>query len=182
MIFSASWFCGGMLFVVHYGKVQSHLNKEEVMGTPRIGSGLLSGVALGVVLVAVAAFAMRMTDQRPFCASCHVMEVAAVTHKLSSHANQACNDCHSPAQLGSRIPFKLAEGTRDFVANMAGGEVAMPVGIRTKDVVNNNCKQCHAPVNMDVFSMETKAYCVDCHRNIAHMRSKPVSIRMVAYE
>jgi cytochrome c nitrite reductase small subunit len=160
-------------------------NKEEVMGTPRTGSGLkclLGGVVLGVVLLAASAVAMRVTDQRPFCSSCHVMQTAAVTHKLSTHANQACNDCHAPAALGSKLPFKAAEGLSDFSGNLSGKEVSMPVSLRTKDVVNNNCKHCHAPTNMNVASMESKKYCVDCHRNIAHMRIKPITTRMVAYE
>jgi len=152
------------------------------MGT---GSGLkclLSGVVLGVVLLAVASAVMRVTDQRPFCSSCHVMQTAAVTHKLSSHANQACNDCHAPASLGSRLPFKAVEGLKDFAGNLAGNEVGVPVSLRTRDVVNNNCKNCHAATNMDVASMEGKGYCIDCHRNVAHMRLKPISTRMVAYE
>jgi len=155
------------------------------MGTPRTGSGLkclLSGVVLGVVLLAASAIAMRVTDQRAFCAECHTMETAAVTHKLSSHANQACNDCHTPVTLSSKLPFKAASGLNDFVGNLAGKEISVPVSLRTKDVVNNNCKQCHAMTNMDVASMEGKKYCVDCHRNIAHMRAKPISTRMVAYE
>jgi cytochrome c nitrite reductase small subunit len=162
-----------------------YFNKEEVMGTPRTGSGLkclLGGVVLGVVLLAVSAAVMRVTDQRPFCSECHVMATAAVTHKLSSHANQACNDCHAPAALGSRLSFKMAEGLRDFTGNLSGREISVPVSLRTKEVVNTNCKQCHAITNMDVASMESKQYCVDCHRNIAHMRAKPISTRMVAYE
>ena len=155
------------------------------MGTPRTGSRLkclLGGVVLGFVLLAVAAGIMRETDQRPFCSSCHVMQAAAATHKLSSHANQACNDCHAPAALGSRLPFKAAEGLRDFTGNLAGMEVSVPVSLRTKDVVNSNCKQCHAMTNLEVASMEPKKYCVDCHRNVAHMRKKPIDTRMVAYE
>jgi cytochrome c nitrite reductase small subunit len=155
------------------------------MGTPRTGSGLkclLGGVVLGVALLAASAVAMRVTDQRPFCSSCHVMQSAAVTHKLSSHANQACNDCHAPTALGARLPFKAAEGLNDFAGNLSGKEVSVPAGLRTRDVVNNNCKQCHASTNMNVASMESKKYCVDCHRNIAHMRIKPITTRMVAYE
>jgi cytochrome c nitrite reductase small subunit len=142
----------------------------------------LGGVVLGVVLLAASAVVMRTTDQRPFCASCHVMQSAAVTHKLSSHANQACNDCHAPAALGPRLPFKAAEGLKDFTGNLSGKEVSVPISLRTKDVVNNNCKYCHAATNMDVASMESKTYCVDCHRNVAHMRFKPIMTRMVAYE
>jgi len=155
------------------------------MGIPRISSGLkwlLGGVALGVALVGVSAGVMRTTDQRPFCSSCHVMRTAAVTHKLSSHANLACNDCHAPAALVPRLPFKAAEGLKDFAGNLAGREPGASAGLRTRQVVNNNCKACHAATNMDVASVEAKEYCIDCHRNVAHMRRKPISTRMVAYE
>ena len=155
------------------------------MGTACTGSGLkwlMGGVVLGVVLLAVSAVAMRTTDQRAFCSSCHVMQTAALTHQLSSHANLACNDCHAPAALSSRLPFKASEGLKDIVGNLSGKEVSVPVSLRTKEVVNNNCKQCHAVTNVNVASMESKKHCVDCHRNIAHMRKKPIGTRMVAYE
>jgi cytochrome c nitrite reductase small subunit len=165
-----------------YSSAGANSKKEEVMGTRRIASGLLPGIALGIALIAFSAFAMRETDQRPFCASCHVMDTAAVTHKLSTHADQACNECHLPGRTADRLPFKAAEGLRDFTANVSGAEVGIPLNSRTRDVVNNNCRRCHAVTNTDVSVMEAKAYCVDCHRNIAHMRAKPVSTRMVAYE
>ena len=155
------------------------------MGTARTGSGIrlvLGGTVLGVMLLALSALAMRMTDQRPFCGSCHVMDVAAVTHKLSTHANLACNDCHAPTHLTARLPFKAAEGLRDFSANMSGAEPGIPVSLRTREVVNTNCKSCHAMTNMNVDSIEAKRFCVECHRNVAHMRAKPISTRMVAYE
>lgn len=153
------------------------------MGTSRHGPWLkifLGGIAVGVVLLAGMAMAMRLTDQRPFCASCHLMQEAAVTHKMSTHANLACNDCHAPKNLAAKLPFKAAEGLRDFMGNVQGKDVPIPVSLRTKDVVNANCKSCHAVTNMGVASMEAKPYCVDCHRSNAHMRQKPISTRMVA--
>ena len=153
------------------------------MGTSRHGPWLkafLGGITAGVVLLAGMAMAMRYTDARPFCGSCHVMQEAARTHKMSTHANLACNDCHAPQNLAARLPFKMAEGTRDIIANMQGKDVPVGVALRTKDVVNANCKACHAMTNMNVASMEAKPYCVDCHRSNAHMRQKPISTRTVA--
>ena len=46
----------------------------------------------------------------------------------------------------------------------------------------SNCIACHTATNTDVASMNVKPYCVDCHRNVAHMRHKPISTRIVAYE
>ncbi len=155
------------------------------MGTSRHGPWLkmvLLGIAVGVGLFASAAVAMQYTDQRPFCSSCHVMHKAGVTHKMSTHANVSCNECHAPTNLMSKIPFKVASGMKDIASNMSGKDVALDIGVSTKDVVNANCKSCHAMTNMGVASMEAKPYCVDCHRNVAHMRKKPISTRMVADE
>lgn len=153
------------------------------MGTSRHGPWLkvfLGGLAVGVVLLAGSAIAMRTTDQRPFCTSCHIMQEAGLTHKMSTHANLACNDCHAPHNLIAKIPFKAQEGLRDVMGNMQGKDVPMPVSLHTKDVINTNCKSCHAMTNKSVASMEAKPYCVDCHRSVAHMRQKPISTRTVA--
>lgn len=155
------------------------------MGTPRNGPRLrlfVGGVAAGVVLLGVLAFAMTTTDQRPFCASCHIMQEAAVTHKMGTHANLACNDCHAPHNLMAKLPFKAQAGLRDFVGNISGNDMPRPLSMSTRTMVNENCKACHAMTNINVASMNAKPYCVDCHRNVAHMRSKPISTRTVAYE
>lgn len=143
---------------------------------------LLCGVLVGAGLFAVLASAMVSTDQRPFCTSCHVMAEAGVTHKMSTHAKLACNDCHAPNNLTAKLPFKAREGLRDFIGNMAGNDVPLGVLLSTRAVVKANCIACHSQTNVDVASMDVKSSCVDCHRNIAHMRKKPVSSRMVAYD
>lgn len=142
----------------------------------------LAGLLGGVVLVAAAAYGMRITDSRPFCASCHVMQEAAVTHKLSTHAALACNDCHSPHNLLAKLPFKAREGLRDVVANMQGRDAPVLPSVGTRDIINENCIACHSETNTNVASMDVKPYCTDCHRNVAHMRSKPLSVRTVAHE
>lgn len=154
------------------------------MDSPRNGPCklILGGIVAGVVLVGVLAYAMTVTDSRPFCASCHAMQEAAVTHKMSTHANLSCNDCHAPHALAAKLPFKAREGIRDFLANMGGGDRAASVSVGTRDMVNANCISCHTPTNVNVASMDAKPYCVDCHRNMAHMRHKPISARMVAHE
>lgn len=142
----------------------------------------LGGVVIGVLLWSGGALGMRFTDSRPFCATCHLMQTAAVTHKNSSHASLACNECHAPVALLSKIPFKAKEGLRDFASNLSGASVSIPVSSETREVVNQNCKLCHFATNVNVASMEAKPCCVDCHRSVAHMRQKPVSTRMVAHD
>lgn len=144
---------------------------------------MLGGVVAGVLVLAGLGWAMRATDARPFCSACHVMAPEAVTHKLSTHANLTCNECHAPATLLSKLPFKAREGARDLFVNTAGSVPERIIaGTRTKEVINANCKACHAMTNMTVASMESKPYCTDCHRGVAHMRMQPVSTRMVADE
>ena len=84
---------------------------------------LAVGTALGAALVLAAAAGMQFTDARPFCSSCHVMHEAALTHSQSPHADLACNECHAPHNLLSKIPFKAKEGIRDFIGNVQGKEV-----------------------------------------------------------
>ena len=155
------------------------------MDAPRNGPWLklfLGGLVAGVVIVAALAYGMRVSDTRPFCSSCHIMQEAAITHKLSTHANLSCNDCHTPHNLMAKLPFKAKEGLRDFFANVQGKDVPLGPNDTTRAVVNANCIACHTATNTDVASMNVKPYCVDCHRNVAHMRHKPISTRMVAYE
>ncbi len=142
----------------------------------------LCGLIGGAVLFAVLASAMSMTDTRPFCTTCHLMAEAGVTHKLSTHADRTCNECHLPHAIAAKLPAKAAEGLRDFVFNLQGKDLPLGPSEETRKMVNDNCIACHAKTNVDVASMLTKPYCTDCHRNVAHMRHKPVSTRMVAYE
>ncbi len=141
----------------------------------------LGGVVTGALLLVVSAYAMVSTDQRPFCASCHIMNEAAVTHKLGTHADRSCNECHAPHNWFFKIPFKAKAGLTDFLGNLSGHDVEPPNKM-TRDMVNENCIACHAKVNSNVASMDVKPYCVDCHRNVAHMRHQPIAIRIVSYE
>ncbi len=155
------------------------------MGASRHGPWLklvLVGIVIGVSTVATAAVMMRYTDNRPFCSSCHVMNRAAVTHKMSTHANVSCNSCHAPTNLLEKLPYKAAMAFKDVISNIQGKDVPVHVSLSTMDVVNENCKSCHAMTNINVASMEAKNYCIDCHRSVAHMRQKPISKRMIADE
>lgn len=155
--------------------------------SPRNGRGrlklVLVSATLGAAALVMLAYGMHATDRRQFCTGCHIMQSAGVTHKLSTHANITCNDCHAPHNLLVKLPFKARAGAKDAYMNTLGhpGDL-IRAGVATKDVVNANCKNCHAMTNINVASMESKPYCTDCHRNIAHMRMKPISTREVGDE
>lgn len=143
---------------------------------------LAGGLVIGVVFSGVFAWGLNATDQRQFCASCHLMREAAVTQKMGPHANLTCNECHAPHALIAKIPFKAKAGFEDVMGNIAGKDLPIPPSKTQRDVVQQNCIVCHGPINKTVASMAVKPYCVDCHRSVAHMRYSPISQRTVGYE
>lgn len=143
---------------------------------------LFSGLVVGVVLAGVFAWALNETDQRQFCASCHLMREAAVTQKMGMHAALSCNECHAPHALWRKIPFKAYAAAEDVLGNIQGKDLPLPPDTMHRDIVNQNCIACHAPVNEKVASMAIKPYCTDCHRSVAHMRLNPISERTVGYD
>jgi cytochrome c nitrite reductase small subunit len=155
-------------------------NREAGRAGP-IFKVLIIGIVFGAILTAGAGFGMKISDERPFCSSCHIMYEAARTHKESPHAKISCNECHSPHNLLKKLPFKAASGTRDVFMNTFGSpEEPIHAGDTTRQVVNVNCQNCHTVTNMNVASMDAKPFCTDCHRNVQHMRMKPISTRKVS--
>ncbi len=132
---------------------------------------------IGAFAMSSASLGMKATDEAVFCASCHVMSEAAWTHSQSIHAKLACNECHAPHNIVSKIPFKAVAGSSDiyknFFTQVADVIHASP---KTKDVVQENCRRCHA-VTISTVAMDSKPYCVDCHRAIPHNTKTPVASR-----
>ncbi len=142
---------------------------------------LASGVVIGFILFVGVSISMQLSDYRPFCSQCHIMKEAAITHKMSAHTKLACNECHAPHNLVKKLPFKALTGSKDVYLNMFGNLVEpIEAGEDTRQVVNTNCKACHVDTNTLVSSMDLKGRCADCHRNVQHMRMKPVSTRSVS--
>jgi len=156
------------------------------MKMPDIRAGcaiFLAGLVIGAAALAANAYVIGATDQRPFCAQCHSMMPSAITQKRSTHVNLTCNECHLPQNLMSKLPQKAAIGLYDiFAENFADVRLPIAASPGMKDIINANCTSCHAATNQNVASMESKRYCTDCHRNVPHQRTQPVSTRMVAYE
>lgn len=141
---------------------------------------IASFVLMGALLVGTVGLGMKTTDQAGFCASCHVMAEAAWTHSQSSHAKLACNECHAPAPLGHKLVFKTEAGTRDIYHNTFQSVAdVIHANQSTKDVVQENCRRCHA-VTISTVAMDSKPYCTDCHRTVPHKSRTPISKRMAA--
>ncbi len=134
----------------------------------------------GMIAMTGAGLAMKKSDQAAFCASCHVMSEAAWTHKTSVHAKLDCNECHAPANLAEKIPFKTAAGLHDISVNTFG-RVADVIHANkdSKRVVQENCRRCHVSTVQNV-AMNAKEYCTDCHRAVPHNKKIPIDRRKAA--
>lgn len=140
---------------------------------------VFGGIVLGCFGLIAANAGMEVSDSRPLCGTCHIMQQAAFTHKMSTHANLTCNECHAPYALGEKLIFKAKAGAKDIFLNTFGNTEFVTASNETKYVVNENCKRCHMATNQNVASMNTKEFCITCHRNVPHMRMKEITVREV---
>ncbi len=145
---------------------------------------LLVGIILGISLLAGSQYVLARTNERAFCASCHGMVSVAVTHKVSTHANLACNDCHLPHDSAvNYILTKAKLGATDvYLSHFGDTQLPIMTTISMKEIVNDNCIRCHTQTNTNVAVMNAKENCVDCHRNVPHASKKPIDTRIVRYE
>ncbi len=145
---------------------------------------LLVGIVIGASALAASQYAIERTNERAFCASCHVMLPASVSNKTSLHADLACNDCHLPHDSVVNYLFTKAKlGATDIYLNVTG-KYDLPT-MSTPDmkaIIQANCIRCHTMTNKNVAVMMAKDSCVSCHRNVPHQRMKPIDVRMVGYE
>ncbi|MGF7184715.1 cytochrome c nitrite reductase small subunit [Desulfitispora alkaliphila] len=144
----------------------------------------LATVALAalIVLYVGTGFAMKATDEAAFCGSCHVMNEAVRTYEQSVHASISCNDCHAPHDTIPKMAFKAKAGAKDIYKNTTGNVPdVIHATNETRDIVNDNCLNCHEMTNKNV-AMDSKDYCVDCHRHVPHFNKNPIGERKVAGE
>jgi cytochrome c nitrite reductase small subunit len=141
----------------------------------------VSMILLVVLVLGVGgAYTMQATDQAAFCAGCHTMDTSYWTFAKSGHAKLACNDCHAPYNLAAKIPFKAAAGTSDVYKTVTKNIPDVIHATKThKDVIQANCLRCHSPAT-ETVAMDSKPYCVDCHRSVPHKSRTPISTRKVA--
>ncbi len=145
---------------------------------------LLVGIVLGLGIFGGSMYAIEETNDRAFCASCHVMLPAAVSNKGSLHADLTCNDCHLPHDNVVNYLFTKAKlGVTDVYKNTVGDyDVPVMATADMKTIINDNCIRCHRMTNMDVDVMNVKSACIDCHRSVPHQKKKPIDTRIVSYE
>lgn len=141
---------------------------------------LLLAFVCGMGSVLVANAAIDYTDQRMFCSQCHSMASVALTHQNSTHAQFSCNECHTPANLVQKLPYKAQVGLHDIYVTFTG---TVPSTIHAtqdmKEVVKANCIRCHSST-ISTVAMDVKPFCVDCHKSVPHQPKAPIATKEAA--
>jgi cytochrome c nitrite reductase small subunit len=153
---------------------------HNAIGNKGKWTAALLSFAAGMIAVVGIGLAVKGTDQAAFCVSCHAMSEAAWMHRQSLHAQFDCNECHTPAAIPAKLPYKAKVGLHDLSVN-SFREVPDLIHTRQemKDVIQANCRRCHAATVMNV-AMDVKPYCTDCHRSVPHNKNLPIDRRKAA--
>ena len=135
---------------------------------------------LGALTIQLSNAPSYLSDEPSTCVNCHVMYPQYASWFHSSHREAAnCNDCHVPHNnVANKYYFKAMDGLRHSYMFTFRLE---PQVIRIKEagqnVVQENCKRCHADLVSMVSLTEVTAKnsrtgkghrCYDCHRNTPH--------------
>lgn len=132
-----------------------------------------AGVALGIGAYAFdyAKGSSYLGNDPKTCANCHVMEPYYAAWQAAPHRFAAtCNDCHTPAGPISKYVVKATNGYHHSMAFTLGGYPdAIKARPESAEVVEDNCRRCHAPLVEDVAHGGDVA-CVRCHRSVGHLR------------
>ena len=144
---------------------------------PVLGITAAVGLAVGVSGYAFiyAQGASYLTNNPAACANCHVMQAHYDAWRTSPHhAAAVCNDCHTPASPIAKYLVKAENGFHHSMAFTLGG---YPENIRarpaSREVVNGQCKHCHADVARDMAdtaAAEDALDCVRCHASVGHLQ------------
>lgn len=160
---------------------------------------VLTGIIIGVILVAVFLGELHYSASEKFCISCHemesnvYMEYQNTPHFLNrSGVRATCSDCHLSKNLLQKVArktkaineviqhFKGTIDTRDkFKENRL--ELAQRVWAEMKANDSRECRSCHNAAQMDYTLQTNRAMvqhiqgdkdgktCIDCHKGIAHL-------------
>lgn len=121
--------------------------------------------------------AIAATSTNSFCSSCHEMQPEAVTHRVTSHSQINCVDCHIKPGIDNKLKSKV--GAMKELYHHVTRTVPNPIYAHKKveDVV---CIQCHSFNRMVTATgdlivnhqghIEAEIPCLTCHAGVAHAK------------
>ncbi len=163
-----------------------------------LGTLLVAGFAAGVVFWGGFNWSMELTNNEPFCISCHEMERNVYQeYKTTVHYNNrtgvraTCPDCHVPKTWIHKVARKIKasselyhhfRGTIDTREKFEAKRLRLATNVWRvmQETDSRECRNCHNFEFMDFTVQENRAAnrhqeavdggktCIDCHKGIAH--------------
>ena len=159
---------------------------------------LVVGFVAGIVFWGGFNTAMELTNNEPFCISCHEMrDNVYVEYRDTVHASNrsgvraTCPDCHVPKEWSYKIVRKI-QASNELLHKALGSidtpekfnakrlQLAQNEWARMKRTDSRECRNCHNFESFDYAEQNrrsAKAHqtglnegqtCIDCHKGIAH--------------
>ena len=146
----------------------------SLLSWPSLAVAATLGIAVGIggYAFTYAKGTSYMGNDPATCANCHVMHGHYDGWQQSSHHGVAtCNDCHTPSGPIAKYVVKATNGYHHSMAFTLGG---YPENIRarpeSREVVEGQCRHCHADVVEAMTRGEDDVSCVRCHASVGHLR------------
>ncbi|HOX14810.1 MAG TPA: NapC/NirT family cytochrome c [Smithellaceae bacterium] len=133
---------------------------------------LISGIAIGIILSAIAVGAYHQSGNARFCGSCHSMNPVHHQWKASNHHQYTCTECHLPdTHIIGQVAYKTKAGINDLIHETARDyPVAIGLSDHARQIVNGNCVRCHASTVAPTPMAQGGGDCIKCHRYLVHGR------------
>jgi cytochrome c nitrite reductase small subunit len=145
----------------------------SLLPIPLTLAAVAAGLAIGVGAYAFsyAKGASYLGNDPATCANCHVMQGHYAGWQAAPHHGVAtCNDCHTPAGLISKYVVKATNGWHhSFAFTMGGYPDAIRARPESREVVEANCRRCHADLVEDIAHGGDTS-CIRCHASVGHLR------------
>jgi len=157
---------------------------------------------LGILFWGAFNTAMELTNNEPFCISCHEMEhnvykeyKQTIHYENRTGIRATCPDCHVPKEWGHMVARKVG-ATNELFHKVIGSvntpekfeakrlELAEHVWAAMKETDSRECRNCHSFDSMSLLTqkkasqqahqraLSEKRTCIDCHMGIAHNIAK----------
>lgn len=140
-----------------------------------LGTLVLAGMVVGILLWGGFNWAMEMTNTEKFCISCHEMETNVYEeYKETIHytnrtgVRAVCSDCHVPKEWTHKVVRKIL-ATKELFHKIAGTidtpekfnanrlEMAKREWTRMKLTDSRECRNCHEFASMNLDKQESRS-------------------------
>lgn len=155
-------------------------------------------IGVGVGIVYVSHFAVKVTSNEDFCISCHTMRPMVESYRDSLHGNRnrtgvkaECVDCHLPSSnnIVYYLYSKTKTGLHDIYAQTFYDldKIDWHANRKRREefTYDSGCLNCHGNLrnvgaknrkafraHREYFSGSTDKKCVSCHENVGHKNLK----------